>query len=162
MLARWAGGQAGAGTLCALAAGCGASAHACVTSMPCFVIGPFSAPAPAKSLPPSPHPPSSTSQAPLPLPPPRPAPRPGPQLAPQEVLRQEKARDPRMAAYLLAADGQKPGYFYLGFILRETPHREHFLATPDGFHFRQKVQAGAAAGGGGRAGRRAGRRAYGY
>ena len=44
-----------------------------------------------------------------------------------------------MAAYLLAVDHNKPGLFYLGFIISQRPHREYFTVTPDGYHFRQRV-----------------------
>lgn len=57
----------------------------------------------------------------------------------QDQLRTEKQRnDPRMAAYLLAADTSKPGLFFLGFIVSANPHREYFTVTPEGYHFRQK------------------------
>ncbi|GAB4816099.1 hypothetical protein N2152v2_003145 [Parachlorella kessleri] len=57
----------------------------------------------------------------------------------QEQLRSEKQRqDPRMAAYLVAVDHNKPGLFYLGFIISQRPHREYFTVTPDGYHFRQR------------------------
>jgi hypothetical protein len=39
----------------------------------------------------------------------------------------------------LAADEQRPGAFYLGYILSSTPKREFFVVLPDGFYFRKKM-----------------------
>ncbi len=32
-----------------------------------------------------------------------------------------------------------PGTYYLAFIINTRPHREYFVATPNGFYYRHKV-----------------------
>lgn len=70
----------------------------------------------------------------------------GPDLGPpkswedvQNDLITEKARSPNQSVYCLAADGNRPGAFYLAFLIGSTPRREYFVVLPDGFYFRKKV-----------------------
>jgi transcription elongation factor SPT6 len=66
----------------------------------------------------------------------------------QEELRAEKARvDARMAVTCLGEDAARgAGAFYLAFITSNTPRREFFAVTPNGFYFRKHVSPAAAAG----------------
>jgi transcriptional accessory protein Tex/SPT6 len=57
----------------------------------------------------------------------------------QQQLKAERQQHPVAAAYALAADEQRPGAFYLGYILSSTPKREFFVVLPDGFYFRKKM-----------------------
>ena len=48
------------------------------------------------------------------------------------------------ATYCLAISFEKPGFFYLAYVLptmHGTPHREYFHVSPNGIYFRQKVTA---------------------
>ena len=57
----------------------------------------------------------------------------------QEMLTRERSQAPNAAAYCLAADDRRPGAFYLGYCINQTPRREFFVVLPDGFYFRKKV-----------------------
>jgi hypothetical protein len=78
----------------------------------------------------------------------RPGTRPPPSHPAQEELRAEKARvDARMAVTCLGEDAARgAGAFYLAFITSNTPRREFFAVTPNGFYFRKHVSPAAAAG----------------
>ena len=53
----------------------------------------------------------------------------------QNALRAERARP----AYKLGIRYEQPGYYYLAFVLRNTPARENFTVLPSGYFFRKKV-----------------------
>ena len=55
----------------------------------------------------------------------------------QNALRAERARP----AYKLGIRYEQPGYYYLAFVLRNTPARENFTVLPSGYYFRKKVKA---------------------
>lgn len=57
----------------------------------------------------------------------------------QNMLRMERQQTPNAAAYCLAADERRPGAFYLGYCMGNTPHREFFVVLPDGFYYRKTI-----------------------
>lgn len=61
----------------------------------------------------------------------------------EEQLRAEKLRQPQGAVYVLGCKLDRPGAFYLAFIINRNPHREYFTVMPDGFYFRRRVCAHA-------------------
>lgn len=57
----------------------------------------------------------------------------------QQILQQERASAPQIAAYCLAADDTRAGAFYIGFLVGSKPRREYFAVLPDGFYFDRKM-----------------------
>ncbi|RMZ52752.1 hypothetical protein APUTEX25_000871 [Auxenochlorella protothecoides] len=57
--------------------------------------------------------------------------------ASEELVALKAGVPANQAVYCLGVEPRQPGMFYLGYVLGRTPHREFFVVTHRGFHFRK-------------------------
>ncbi|KFM24955.1 Transcription elongation factor spt6 [Auxenochlorella protothecoides] len=57
--------------------------------------------------------------------------------ASEELVALKAGVPANQAVYCLGVEPRQPGMFYLGYVLGRTPHREFFMVTHRGFHFRK-------------------------
>ncbi|XP_043230112.1 transcription elongation factor SPT6-like isoform X3 [Amphibalanus amphitrite] len=56
-----------------------------------------------------------------------------------EILREEKRKNPQKIPYIVSVSKEHPGKFMLSYLPRTRPRHEFITLTPEGFRFRQQV-----------------------